>query len=232
MTSELPYLNDDNLNDAAAIDERDQFMLEHCYQKKKYKRNQQIILDPHANTVIYVHKGQLKVFVNNEQGVEKLLYYIAEGNSCLGNYNPNKDVFLTMVAASDCEVYLLDAKSVFEDVIFKHHSLDMLIDSMQNRICAMADNLLDLANCSNKGKIGKFIYSLAVQSNNTIDGKIFIGILPPREDIALFIGTHKVNVAKVLSQLEKEGLVSKYQKGLLVHDMAALKQMIAEEYRA
>lgn len=230
MTQELPYLNE---NDGLEVDQmQHQFMLKHSYCHKKYHKNDEIVMDYDLSTIIYVAKGQLKVFIANKQGVEKLLYYVEENNTFLGNYGAKKDVFLRLVAANACEVYFLNAKTMIADVVFKENGLDALLESMENRICAMADNLLDLANCSNRGKICKFIQSLALNSTLMVAGYVFIKILPTREDIALFVGTHKVNVIKCLSQLEKDHIIKKHGKGLIVYDMAALEQIIAEEYRA
>ena len=54
--------------------------------------------------------------------------------------------------------------------------------------------------------------------------------LPNRTDMALYVGTHKANVVKCLTQLEKDQIITREGKGLVINDIAQLKAIIQEEY--
>lgn len=229
---ELPYL-DDKCQNGRTLDKhaRELFMLEHTYMKRCYKKHEQIYLDLDKRTVIYLASGQLKIYASNEQGTEKLLYYLGEGNTCLGNYiNENNGVLLSMVAATPCLIYYLDIDTLLKTYMTRENAISNLMDQVEGRMSTMVHNLLDVASCSNKGKIGKLIYTLAERSTKSINGDILLKRFPTRSDIASFIGTHKSNVIKCLKELEREGIIEKYEKGYIIKDGQALEEIIAEEY--
>ena len=223
----------ENTRQWAQVNQEDlsRFMLANCQQKRKYKRHEEIKVNAPYSVILYVAAGQIKAYVYNEQGSEKLLYYADQDNVVLGNYCLETNICLRIVAASDCEVYFLETKTAIAALLKREGGLDRLIDGIDSRISAFVYNLLESAGNKQKGQICQLIYSLAMRSNRQIDGKIFLKQFPTRTDIALFIGTHKSNVIKYLKELEQAGVIEKHEKGYLINDMQKLERLIMDEYK-
>lgn len=208
--------------------QKDELMRKLAFQEKSYRKGEAIFVDFTRISVVYVLQGTLKVFVCNDFGAEKLLYYVESGCSCLANHPEDQQVYLRLEAGLDCRVCFIEFLPLMERIYTDKTLLTKALDTISRQMAAIEANLLDLANCSLKGRICKFITTLAEQSTLfTPDGAIIIKKFPSRTDIAQFTGIHKRNVIKCLSDLQKQGIIKKDGQKLIVTDMAALKKEIA-----
>lgn len=199
--------------------------------RRCYRKNQEIMVNYEQTMAVYVFKGALKVFIGNEFGSEKLLYYVEEGNSCFASHENFSQIVLRLEAAKDCEVCFVNYLEMMMLFLKDQSAFKKAMKVIEEQIIAIEENLLDLANMSLKGRICKFIYALAVQSTITDEaGNIILKNFPPRQDIAQFTGIHKRNVIKALSDLEKAGIIKKQQKQMVITDKAGLLAEIAKSY--
>ena len=177
---------------------------------------------------MYLHSGLVKISIFNEVGVERLLYYLKEKNSCVCGY-PNVSMILETV--EDSEIYFLNTKQMIKDIVFDENLINQLWESTYRRLGIMAERMLDIGGSSNKGKVCKLLYNLAQASTRTDEyGNILVKSLPNRTDMALYVGTHKANVVKCLTQLEKDCVITRHGKGIVITDIEKLKTIIQEEY--
>ncbi len=228
MEIHAPYF-DETPWDKLPLAQKDQLMKKHAVSVRTYPKNTRIVLDAASGTSLYLYKGRAKIFIFNEVGIERLLFYLAPKNSCTCGY-PN--ISMTLETTEECEIYFLDTKQLLNAIVYEEHLFDELWASTHRRLGIMAERILDIGGASNKGKICKFLYNLAQESTlATEDGDIIIKRLPSRNDMAFFVGTHKANVVKCLTHLEKENIIVRDGKGLIVHDLDALKTIIDEEYQ-
>ena len=227
MEIRAPYF-DETPWDTLPVAQKDELMRRHATLVKKYPKNTRVPLDAQSAECFYLYKGQAKLFISNEAGIERLLYYVEEKNSCACGY-PN--ITMTLETAGECEIYYVNMRQLMETLIYQEHLFDQFWASTHRRLGSMAERILDIGGCSNKGKICKLLYNLAQESTITEDGCIVIKRLPSRNDIAFFVGTYKTNVVKCLSNLEREQIIERDGKRLLIKDMDALAAIIAEEYQ-
>lgn len=227
MDIHVPYF-DETIDDVFSIEEKDRFMKNKAAVIKKYPKNTQFVLDSSSEYTLYLYSGLLKISISNEVGVERLLYYLKEKNSCVCGY-PNVPMIFETV--EDCEIYFMNTQKMLHGIIFDANLMNQFWDSTHRRLGLMAERMLDIGGSSNKGKVCKLLYNLAQASTKTDeDGNIFVKALPSRTDMALYVGTHKANVVKCLTQLEKDQIIKKYKKGIIICDMEQLKTIIQEEY--
>ena len=227
MEIHVPYF-DETSHDTLSLEEKERFMKKNAAVIKKCPKNTRLVLDASSEYSLYLHSGLAKIFIFNEMGVERLLYYLKEKNSCVCGY-PNVSMILETV--EDCEIYFLDTKQMLQGFVFDENLIAQMWDSTHRRLGIMAERILDIGGSSNKGKICKLLYNFAEASTLADEnGNIIVKRLPSRTDIALYVGTHKANVVKCLTQLEKDNIISRYGKGIVIHDMEQLKTIIQEEY--
>ena len=138
---------------------------------------------------------------------------------------------MILETVEDCEIYFLNTKQMLHSLVFNENLITQMWDSTHRRLGIMAERILDIGGSSNKGKICKLLYNFAQASTlKDENGSIIVKRLPNRTDIALYVGTHKANVVKCLTQLEKDKVISRYNKGIIINDMEQLKTIIQEEY--
>lgn len=227
MEIHVPYF-DETTHDTLPLEEKERFMKKNAAVIKKYAKNTKIVLDASSEYSLYLHSGLAKIYIFNEVGVERLLYYLKAKNSCVCGY-PNVSMMLETV--EDCEIYFLNTKQMLQGVIFDENLIAQMWDSTHRRLGLMAERVLDIGGSSNKGKVCKLLYNLAQASTRTDEhGNIIVKALPNRTDMALYVGTHKANVVKCLTQLEKDNIITRYGKGIIINDMELLKAIIQEEY--
>ncbi len=227
MDIHIPYF-DERTEESMPTEEKDAFMKRNASLIKIYPKNTKIILDANSENSFYLYSGLVKLSIFNEVGVERLLYYLKEKNSCVCGY-PNVSMILETV--EDCEIYFMNTKKMLQSIIFDEKLMHEFWDSTHRRLGLMAERILDIGGISNKGKVCKLIYNLAQASTKTdASGNIIVKSLPNRTDMALHVGTHKANVVKCLTQLEKDNIITRDGKGLIINDMEQLKNIIQEEY--
>ncbi|MDO4280338.1 MAG: hypothetical protein Q4C56_01785 [Peptococcaceae bacterium] len=73
---------DETSFDYLPIEEKDALMHKYTLQVRKYPKNTRIPLLSASGNGFYMKKGRVKVFISNEFGVERLLFYLEEKNSC------------------------------------------------------------------------------------------------------------------------------------------------------
>ncbi|MBO4947962.1 MAG: Crp/Fnr family transcriptional regulator [Peptococcaceae bacterium] len=227
MDIHIPYF-DETPQEPLSIVQKDAFMKKNASVIKKYPKNTQIILDASSEYSLYLYSGLVKLSIFNEVGVERLLYYLKEKNSCVCGY-PNVSMLLETI--EDSEIYYVNTKQMLQGIVFDEHLINQLWESTHRRLGLMAERVLDIGGSSNKGKICKLLYNLAQASTLTDEhDRIIVRQLPSRTDMALYVGTHKANVVKCLTQLEKNGIITRQGKGIIINNMEQLKTIIQEEY--
>lgn len=227
MEIRTPYFDETSF-DLLPIGQKDQLMRQHVTTIKKFPKNTRIPLDAQDNEAFYLYKGKAKLFISNEAGIERLLYYVEEKNSCACGF---PGITMTLETTEESEIYFLDIKKLLNALVYDEHLFDALWESTHRRLGSMAERILDIGGCSNKGKICKLLYNLAQESTIIENGNVVIRRLPSRQDIAFFVGTYKTNVVKCLSNLEKEAIITRDGKRLIINDLESLQRIIDEEYQ-
>ena len=215
MEMHVPYFDETPLSDLDSA-QKDALMKKYATTIRTYPKNTRLVLDAATGDSLYLYKGWAKIFIFNEAGIERLLFYLAPKNSCACGY-PN--ISMTLETTEECEIYFFNSRQMLNALVYEEHLFDALWESTLRRLGIMAERILDIGGASNKGKICKLLYNLAQESTlATPEGDIIVKRLPTRNDIAFYVGTHKANVVKCLTHLEKEHILSREGKGLIVHD--------------
>lgn len=195
-----------------------------CQYKKIIKKGDNLRLYPQMHA--FLSKGLLKIYMSNAAGNERLMWYIQEINAIPYNYSFDKRV----VAEVDSEVLYIKREDYLDHIISSRGNLETYIERVNKRYFFCVQQVLNENIYSCNTKIYSFIYQFAkVLGKESENGQIVIENVPSRKDIASIVGTHRSNVTRYITELEKSGIVEKRKGLIIVKDLKALEQLIDQQ---
>lgn len=221
MQEFLPYIEM-----GADIEAFRAFCLQQCYRKEAVRKGDSIV-PPEDDICAFLHKGCLKVFFSTENGTERLMWFLEEGN--LIPTGSGKSFCKRLVADVDSEILYITFDDIYQFVLQSKQNFFTIVEQYQKRQILCIQGQLKEIEESSSVKILKFLYqSAALYGKKKKDG-ILVENLPSRSDIASHIGVHRSNVTRCISNLEKEGILEKIGKKLLVKDLDRLQELLEAE---
>jgi len=209
--------------DGEGADLRDLF-IRRCQYKTIIKKGDNVRLYPQRHA--FLNKGLLKIYMSNAAGNERLMWYIQEINPIPYNCSFGKRV----VAEIDSEILYIKREDYLDHIISSRGNLETYIERVNKRYFFCMQQVLNENIYSCNTKIYSFIYQLAnVLGKKIENGQIVIKNLPSRKDIASIVGTHRSNVTRYITELEKIGIVEKRKGLIIVKDLKALEQLIDQQ---
>ena len=153
--------------------------------------------------ILFISKGTLKVYLQNEDGDEITLYTVEAGEQCIVNTSStitSTPALGSAVTLSDIEGYILDANSVKELMKYSNTYQEYMFTLFTLKLTSLATLIEDIKFKPLKERILSFL-----KAKNSSD------IVTTHEKIAQNLGTSRVVVSRILKELEKEGKVSLYR---------------------
>lgn len=218
----LPYIN---------TEEEDMkmfrsFCLEYLHHKETVKKGGTVLVPAH-DLCGFLNKGCLKVFFGTDAGNERLMWFLESGNMIPEG---SGDVFCKrIVADQDSEIYYVTMEDILQFALQSQRNLKIILDQYRKRQVLCVQGQLKEIEQNSTVKILKFLHTSAVLYGKQTDQGILLDNLPSRNDIASNIGVHRSNVTRFISKLEKDGVLQKVGKHILIKDLALLEEMIEAE---
>ena len=153
--------------------------------------------------ILYITKGTLKVYLQNEDGDEITLYSVEAGEQCVVNTSStitSTPALGSAVTLSDVEGYILDTKSVKELMKYSDIYQEYMFSLFALKLTSLATLVEDIKFKPLKERILSFLKAKNEQ-------KIEI----THDKIAQNLGTSRVVVSRILKDLEEEGHVKLYR---------------------
>lgn len=217
----LPYIELDS-----DIESFREFCLKNYYRKEHIHKGTNVV-PPENGVCGFLHKGCLKVFFSTENGSERLMWFLESGN--LIPTGSGKSFCKRLVADMDSEILYITFDDIYRFVLQSKENFFTIVDQYQKRQLLCIQGQLKEIEESSGVKILKFLYQSAVLHGKKTKGGILIEQLPSRNDIASHIGVHRSNVTRYISNLEKDGILEKIGKKLLVKDIDRLQLILEDE---
>jgi CRP-like cAMP-binding protein len=153
--------------------------------------------------LLFLERGKLRLTYQNQDGAEKILWYIREG--CLFGEAPFFDPmpnegFFTCV--TDCLIYTFSAQAVAQISKERPDLLLNLLQSMSRKLRIMSYHASTLYLDDMLVRICKFLAQRLVPDSNPLTAKIGIS----RQEMASLLGMHRISLYRVLRQQEEYGL--------------------------
>ncbi len=197
---------------------------------KNYEAGQNILNREDDNSdLLFVHKGKVRVVIYTLSGREVTLDDIGAGGFLGEMAAIDKEPrSASVVALEPSEIAFLPAEK-FKDGLNKESQLALRIMQRMSEIIRQAnERIVELSTLGANNRIHAEILRLARKDGIEKDGKIYISPIPVHSDIAARISTVRETVARTMSDLAKQGIVTRENSALVVHDMKRLEKMVQE----
>ncbi len=183
-----------------------------------------------ADILYYIEKGRVRTSVFNDDGKEKIILIVEEGN--LINVIPvvdNLPHYLVVTALTDCSLYQIK-RSVFLRMVENDRGISMkLIHDITRKLRVMITHVEDMTFMTSGARIAKCLYQLAQDYGQPMTDGIRLDIRFTHYEMAIFAGTCRVTASNTLEALIKEGVLRKVSGYYIVTNMNGLKKYIENE---
>ena len=134
----------------------------------------------------------------------------------------------SVIALEPSEIAFLPAER-FEEGLKKESQVALRIMHRMSMIIRHAnERIVELSTLGANNRIHAEILRLARKKGIEKDGKIYISPIPVHSDIAARISTVRETVARAMSDLAKQGIVTRENGALVVQDVKRLEQMVQD----
>ena len=219
LAGELPFVQED-------IDRFRQYCLQNAYRRERLKKGD-VLQMPDASSCCFLHKGRLKVFIGTDSGSERLMWFLESGN--IIPEGSGETFSKRLVADCDTEVLYITEKAVYTFALTGEEEVAVLLRHYKKRYILLLQSILQEHEESSRSRVYRFLYQIATSYGKEGPDGLLVEKLPSRSDIGALLGIHRSNVTRYLSDLEKQGVVTKQKKSLVIHDIQALKELLTQD---
>ncbi len=197
---------------------------------KTFQTGQEILNREDQNSdILFVHKGKVRIVIYTLSGREVTLDDIEAGGFFGEMAAIDKEPrSASVVALEPSEIAFLSAEK-FEEGLKKESRMALGIMQRMAMIIRHAnERIVELSTLGANNRIHAEILRLAHKKGIEKDGKIYIRPIPVHSDIAARISTVRETVARAMSDLAKQGIVTREKGALVVHDIKRLEQIVQD----
>ncbi|HHY27520.1 MAG TPA: Crp/Fnr family transcriptional regulator [Desulfitobacterium dehalogenans] len=199
-----------------------------CAKKAIFKKGDNVKLFPDMYAL--VNKGLIKIYMINSSGNEKLMWFLKELTLI-----PNHLLYIfdkRIVAEENSEILYVKKDEFLNFILSSPKNLDTILQQFYKRYALCIQEILNENTYNSKTKVYKFIFQLIeVLGKKNTQGQIIIENMPTRKDIASIVGTHRSNVTRYITELEKLDILEKAKGAIIVKDIDALKKIIEDNIK-
>lgn len=193
-----------------------------------FKKGSIIFMEGEKGEAIYfVKSGKVKISKTSSIGKEYIIKIMEKGDVFaesvlfVGGEYP-----ATAEAIEDSEVIMLKNQDI-ENLILKNSKIALsIIKLMAKRLKNVAVIIENLALRDSIGRTASVLLTFAKERGiNTKEG-ILLNLNLNRQDLANIVGTSRENVTRILSQMDKEGIIHLDRQKIIIKDIERLKEML------
>jgi len=195
---------------------------------KRYRKNMYIFLEGEPGTAFYfVKSGTIKLFQVLEDGREKILHFVREGDIfaevVLFDGGPYPATAQTM---EDTEVGCISNEDM-EELLRRNGEMAVKILKVMSRRLRQAQNhIRDLALKGAYGRLASALLNLAEEYGKDKGGNVLIDLSLSQQELANLIGTSRETVARILSEFRRLGAIRIDRQRITLVDPGQLKDWV------
>lgn len=190
----------------------------------QYKKGQNIFYEGTRPTGLYcMNGGKVKVFKNNVQGKEFIIY-IAKPGDFLGYRALLSEEFYqaTATVLEDAKICFITKESFFEVLQKNPVFMRRVVKAVCHEMGVMEEKLAELAHKSVRERLAANLLMLKETYGMEGEGSSLIDLALSREDLASIVGTATETVIRLLSDFKSDGLITFEGKKIRVLDAKKL----------
>lgn len=193
---------------------------------REYSKNEIIIQAGQAlEAMAYLQKGVVKTVVPEENGQEKILWYIE--SQCVFGETPllnGKPCAYYFKAVKDCQVYWFGKDVLYGVILVKYPEITKhLLINMARKVHVLSTQVEDQVFLKPTIRVAKLIY-LYYQGKKETGWKEYPSLPVTQDEIASLLGLHRVTVNQALQTMRTEGILANNTHRIIVRDVALLKK--------
>jgi len=168
--------------------------------------------DSYIQFIPLVLRGLVKVYKEEENGNEVLLYYIKPGESCIMSIiaaEKNVPINVRGVVEEDAEIVLIPIKSL-HNIRKNHPKWNAFVYELFNEKFEEVIDMVKILTFSNKQKrLEDYLHTKAALNNTNT-------ILKSHQQIANELGSSREVISRLLKKIEKEGKITLSQRQIKI----------------
>jgi CRP/FNR family transcriptional regulator, cyclic AMP receptor protein len=180
-----------------------------------------------ARDVCFVVEGRVRI-VNHSLSGREISFDDIDAGGFLGELSAldGGARSASVVARKPDTVIAFLAPKAFQELVSSHPELALAV---MRRLCAVVrrsnERIMDLSTLAANNRVQAELLRLATPLRRP-DGSATLAPVPVHADIAGRVSTTRETVARVLSDLTRDGLVRKHGAALLIDDLDALQELV------
>lgn len=194
--------------------------------RRRYRKNMYIFMEGEPGDAIYfVTRGAIKLFQVLEDGREKILHFVREGEIfaevLLFEGGPYPATAQTL---ENTEVGII-RNADMEDLLSRHGEMAVKIIKVMSRRLRQAQNhIRDLALKGAYGRLASSLLQLARQYGKPREDGVTIDLNLSQQELASLIGTSRETVARILSDFKRLGTVEVERQRITILEPEKLRE--------
>ncbi|HHY79824.1 Crp/Fnr family transcriptional regulator [Thermoanaerobacter thermohydrosulfuricus] len=193
-----------------------------------FKKGSIIFMEGEKGEAIYfVKSGKVKISKTSSIGKEYIIKIMEKGDVFaesilfVGGEYP-----ATAEAIEDSEVIMLKNKDI-ENLILKNTEIALsIIKLMAKRLKNVSYIIENLALRDSIGRTASVLLTFAKERGVNVKEGILLNLNLNRQDLANIIGISRETVTRVLSQMDKEGIIKLNRNKVIIKDIERLREML------
>lgn len=200
------------------------------FQKKPLKhvvlqKGEVLYPDNNQSLIGYVVEGILKIVVLDEEGDEKVLWFLGEGSLIV--CFPQNTVYREAVAAKTTKIIMMDKDDFLDAMLADRMYFDFFLEQNYIKMQYFTDSFLSYEKNTSKIKIYTLLQQLGKSYGSMqLDGSVYIRNFLSRSDMASITGIHRSNIIRYIGELEKMNIIRKEKKDIIILQPQRLEQLI------
>jgi CRP/FNR family transcriptional regulator, cyclic AMP receptor protein len=192
--------------------------------KKCYKKNE-IVDIPLKNYVGILTSGKVKVELISAQGMEKVLYFLKQGEIFGETTYFTGGKFNTMVKTTEATTISIIDENTLDNFLKDYpEAYRFFIHSIMRKYNISISQMSDILFNPSDVKVASTLYRLAVQSAEKVDDKYIIDIPMTHQELADLIGCSRITVTKVLKEFKSREIIDIVNRKIIIYNLENLKK--------
>lgn len=201
--------------------------IEPYFQEYKFRRSQYLFWegDP-ARKIFVIKSGRVRLLKTAASGKEMVLEVMVPGQIC-GGTTLFGDVHRSGAQAVEPTAVYGMSRESYDDLLTKYPKIARgIIKYLGAKLMDAHDVIISLVSSKVESRIASVIVRLCENHGSPTKDGIMINIRLTRQDIADIVGSTVETTIRIISKLQKEGLLATVKGRLLVKDIDAFTRMM------
>lgn len=193
--------------------------------EKSYAKNHNIKFKKYDNLLIIL-KGRVKVSVTSENGIEKILYILSEGDLIgeIDFFNKiNHDY--NIIPLMDTVIGFLERDKVMGKIKINPLIYENVIKSIIRKYQIISSQLTDTIFMNSDGKIASALLRIAEQEGKKVGEHVEYFYLK-HQDMADLLGCSRVTVSRALNKFKCQGIIDTRDNKIMIINKEKLEEYI------